>query len=921
MATIVNSGATIPAFTAEFNRHLMAFGVVWRQIPYCVSMEAVALVLLLLIALLGWALISVYLTATVRLARKKRDLARQWQVLEVKISRVSKHRYTDIEDIFQSIATLNKKPSWSEYLAGVTPPAVSFEIVATKGSIRFLIRAERGPMSNSIINFFKGRFGNVDIDIVPDYTQRPELRLISTHNLVLTRPDLFPVKKQQAVADASISSDPLSSYISTVSTLVDGEELWMQVMVEPVLGKWQPSIQRRYKLESSHALGWLGPWEKRGIAFVSKKQPALLVPLQWLLLITTLGGKSPAASAPQENGPEALMREKTQKPVLHSGVRLQYFVNDTTQPRKEVMEEIAQAFSIMGLPETNMFALKKSKATAGLERHRGIRRQMDTNATMYLNTGELALLWHPPTAQLYSPYIHYLESALEVFQEMPKHEVREDGKMSKKDEILMKDQEQPLESQMVVPPHGTCIGYIDNFGKKQPLIIDDIDRRRHVYIIGQTGTGKSTLQEQMILSNIYQGHGVAVVDPHGEMVERLLHYIPSFRKNDVAYFDPADTENPPAFNILSVDKKGRDLIANELIGIFYKMFENSWGPRMEQILFNTIMGLVEAPNATLVDIPAFITTKTFREACLAHCTDEHVVSFWHDQFDVLDPKLQKESVVAVLNKVEKFLNNKIVRGVFAAKRNRFNFDFIMNKQKILLVNLSKGRLSPQNSELIGSMLVSRILVDAMKRIEIPEEERKDFYLYIDEFQNFVSSVSTFESILSEARKYRLNLTIAHQYLAQMPQELRAAIFGNVGTVMALRVGLEDAPSMVKLFGEHDVSEEMLTTLPPFTLFTRSVKNNKITSPLKIRTLPSIQGRFPTLDEENYGKLLEFTKRQYTWNDDDRKAYESRQQQVRDARAKEKAQEEWKKKKKLEGKAKNEGPKPAASAPANPKDPK
>lgn len=863
-------------------------------------MDAVALVLLLLILLLGWILISMYIGASVRLARKKHDLAKQWQVLEVKISRFSKHRYSDIEDLFQSIASLGKKPSFSEYLAGITPISASFEIVATKGSIRFLIRAERGTMSNSIINFLKGRFGQVEIDIVPDYTSRPELRLVSSHHLSLTRPDIFPVKKRLSTNEDTVSTDPLSSFISTISTLTEGEELWMHMMVQPAPKNWKTPVTRRHRLETTRALRWLGPLEKTAIRFCSR-EAGLLKPLQAALLLTTISAQMPETKAsPDDKSPlsgEGLLREKTQKPVLEAGVRLQYYLTKEQLPRQDLMKEVAQAYTILGLPETNMFAMKQQKSSSGLQRHQGVRRTLQEDQSMFLNTEELALLWHPPTAQLSSPYIHYLESALEVFQDAPKIVPLDENKLTKREEILLQNQEQPMEEQMLILPQGSCIGYVDNYGKKQPFVIDDIDRRRHVYLIGQTGTGKSTLQEQMILSNIYKGQGVAVVDPHGEMVERLLEYIPSFRKNDVAYFDPSDTENPPAFNILNVDKGGKDLIANELIGIFHKMFENSWGPRMEQILFNTIMGLVEAPNATLTDIPAFITTKTFREACLRHCTDEHVVYFWHDQFDVLDPRLQKESVVAVLNKVEKFLNNKIVRGVFAAKRNRFNFDFIMNKQKILLVNLSKGRLSPQNSELIGSMLVSRILVDAMKRIAIPEEERKDFYLYIDEFQNFVSSVSTFESILSEARKYRLNLTIAHQYIAQMPPELRAAIFGNVGTIMSMRVGLDDAPNMSKLFGDHDVTEEMLTTLPPFTLYTRSIKNNKITSPLKIKTLPSVESRYPKLDQESYDKLIDFTKRQYTWNDQDRKAYEERQQRVRDAKEKQKELEQKKKKKK------------------------
>lgn len=836
---------------------------------------------LILIAVIA----GVFLHMKKRLERKKLEREIEYTYLEVRVSKHTEHHFKDIEDMYQGLATLAPKQSWwSTALA----PHISFEIYAQKGSIQFYIRAPKGPVVNSIINFLKGRYKQIEITEAEDpCASIGNEKAISLLHLKLTKPAALPLKKYTAfeqIAEKSFS-DPLSSLISTVSTLQNEEEVAVQFVLTPIAQDYKKKIAKDYALSMKRKYAWAGPLEKTFMK-LHVSMPiwlkVLLFPLWlivWLIGIGFQKEQKPGGPSEEDKAREAAMREKMQKPLVAMQGTIAY-IADKQAMRAGIILELSQSFATMGLPEVNNLKLVEDTRALGVKRHILKRRTVDLNSSLYLNTEEASLLWHPPTHKLYSPYIHYLENALEMYTEAD----------------AAQEATQPALSPLLYPT-STAIGTVENYGKIQTFTIDDVDRRRHVYIIGQTGTGKSTLQEQMILSSIYKGHGVAVIDPHGEMVERLLNYIPKSRKNDIAYFDPSDAENPPAFNILSVDKKGRELIANELMGIFHKMFENSWGPRMEQILYNTIMGLVETPNATLVDIPAFITTKTFREDCLKYSTDEHVVSFWHDQFDVLDPKLQKESVVAVLNKVEKFLNNRIVRNVFASKRNRFNFDFIMNKQKILLVNLSKGRISPINSEIIGSMIVSRLLIDAMKRIEIPEEERKDFFLYIDEFQNFVSSVSTFENILSEARKYRLNLTVAHQYMAQLPPELRSAIFGNVGTVMSFRTGLEDAGMLVKQFGENDVTEEQLTTLVPFTLFSRSVKNNKITGAVKVKILGPIADRYTKLAPEEMELMTALSKKQYSWNADDKKTYEKKQEKVRDAKERERAFHSKKKQKK------------------------
>lgn len=778
------------------------------------------------------------------------------QTLEIIVPRLNESHIKDIEDFFQTVTSFYQKRSLFQRLQGFGQYPVHLEIVAEKGSIRFYMRIPKGTMQNSLVNVLHGKYPSIQILPVED-----TMKMFMRRDLVVavgnySSPDMFSLKGYRDIerTKEGMFTDPLSPLVSAYSTLQEGEVAYYGVHITP-LGSWGKTLLKRMaRLWSQGAFSFLGKGRLAFVqGFVRKSWLWRVLWFPFLLSPTPIDSKEDAAHKD--------MVPKQEMSLLEVHVDLAY-----AGKRPEMIDELSASFATLSAPGGNGLEFSKKAQEhlrPGLLKRRGLGRPM------IMTTEEVSMLWHPPTSKLESPYIAYQESALEMFQE--EHDEKSEGNEHSSHYII---------------PNATVIGTMEHYGKSQPFSIDDIDRRRHVYIIGQTGTGKSTLQEQMILSNIYKGNGVAVVDPHGEMVEKILKYIPSFRKNDVAYFDPSDVDNPPAFNILNVDEKGKDLMATELLGVFHKMFENSWGPRMEQILYNTLAALVETPDATLVDIPAFITTKTFREQCLRHCSDEHVIGFWHDQFDVLDPKTQNESVVAVLNKVEKFLNNKIIRGVFASKRNRFNFDFIMNKQKILLVNLSKGKISPKNSEIIGSMIVSRLLIDAMKRIQIPEEERKDFYLYIDEFQNFVSSVHTFESILSEARKYRLNLTIAHQYMKQLPEELRSAIFGNVGTIMSFRVGLEDAEVLVKQFGEDNVTREQLTTLVPYTLYSRSIKNNKITAPVKVKTLSPISGRYEQLPPESVDSLLEFSKKQYSWNTKDKETLVRKEKMVRTAKERE-----------------------------------
>lgn len=342
-----------------------------------------------------------------------------------------------------------------------------------------------------------------------------------------------------------------------------------------------------------------------------------------------------------------------------------------------------------------------------------------------------------------------------------------------------------------------------NFRNQERIFgIKEDDRRRHVYIIGKTGMGKSNLLENMAIQDIRNGKGLCVVDPHGEFAEKMLKAIPSHRINDVVYFNPADAEFPVAFNILeAVDDDKKNLIASGMMGVFKKIWPDVWSPRMEYILNNAILALLDYPGSTMLGVNRMMSDKDYRKRVYTKIKDPVVKSFWINEFDKWEDKFRKEAVAAIQNKVGQFLSYTIVRHIIGQPKSTIDMREIMDNQKILIVNLSKGRIGEDAMRLLGGMIITKIQLAAMSRVEIPEEERKDFYLYVDEFQNFATE--SFANILSEARKYRLALILAHQYINQLIFDgngtVRDAVFGNVGTMVSFRVGAEDAEHLEKEF--------------------------------------------------------------------------------------------------------------------------
>lgn len=372
-------------------------------------------------------------------------------------------------------------------------------------------------------------------------------------------------------------------------------------------------------------------------------------------------------------------------------------------------------------------------------------------------------------------------------------------------------------------------------GQERVFGIKHDDRRRHFYVVGKTGSGKTTMIQNMAVQDIQAGRGVAIVDPHGEFAETVLKAVPSGRINDVIYFNPADQDYPIAFNVMEkVEPAYRHLVASGLVGVFKKIWADSWGPRLEYLLRNAILALLEYPGSTLLGVPRILVDKDYRARVVAKVTDPVVRSFWVDEFPKYHDRLMAEAIAPIQNKVGQFLSSSLIRNIIGQTKSAFDIRELMDNEKIIILNLSKGRIGEDNSALLGAMMITKIQLAAMARIDMPEEERKDFYLYVDEFQNFATE--SFANILSEARKYRLNLILAHQYIEQLDEKVRAAVFGNVGTIVAFRVGAGDAEFLEKEF-EPVFTAQDLVNLPNYHIYVKLMIDGIAGNAFSAVTLP------------------------------------------------------------------------------------
>jgi len=351
------------------------------------------------------------------------------------------------------------------------------------------------------------------------------------------------------------------------------------------------------------------------------------------------------------------------------------------------------------------------------------------------------------------------------------------------------------------------IGERHGWGDPQPFGISAVDQRQHIYVIGKTGSGKTTLLRNMIVQHMALGHGVGLIDPHGDLAEELLHHIPPGRADHLVYFNPGDLEFPIGLNLLAnVAQDDRHLVASGIVGAFKGIWHDSWGPRLEYILYNAVSALLDCRDATLLGVNRMLTDEKYRARVIRQIEDPFTRAFWVEEYGGYDERFKREAIAPIQNKLGQFLLNPVIRNILGQVKTKVSIPFVMDNKQLFITNLSKGRLGHEKANLLGSLLATEFQLGAMARANRPETDRCDFYLFIDEFQNF--STDAFASILAESRKYRLCLTLSHQYIDQLSLPVRQAVFGNAGTLIAFRIGYTDAEIMEKEFAK---------TFPPSVL--------------------------------------------------------------------------------------------------------
>ncbi len=349
--------------------------------------------------------------------------------------------------------------------------------------------------------------------------------------------------------------------------------------------------------------------------------------------------------------------------------------------------------------------------------------------------------------------------------------------------------------------HDLHIGIKEAWGGELPFGFDLADARYHTYIIGKTGSGKTTLLRNLILQLIQQGHGVGLIDPHGDLAEELLLHIPPARAEQTVYFHPGDRDHPIGLNLLAqTTPEDRHLVASGIVGAFKSLWQDSWGPRLEYILHNAVAALAHCPNTSLLGLNRLLTDPAYRRWVVNQIDDPFLRDFWESEYESWEPRFMREAIAPIQNKAGQLLLSPVIRNIIGQVRSKVSVPFVMDKGRIFLANLSKGEIGHDKANLLGSLLITQFQLAAMARNRQPEHERRDFFLFVDEFQNFATE--SFTSILAEARKYRLNLTLSHQYIAQLSPTVREAVFGNVGTLVAFRVGFADAGHLHGEFGEE-----------------------------------------------------------------------------------------------------------------------
>ena len=685
-------------------------------------------------------------------------------LLVLEIPRANDKSELAAEQLFASLHGILRDKEELKRSGGVQEH-LSFEIASVDGQIRFYVWVPK-----SLQSFVEGQiyaqYPTVQIhEADEDYVAHERHHsVIHTAEITVTDSQYLPLKTFQ-----SFEVDPLAGITGTLAKLEDsGEEIWVQVLMRPVPDTWHKASSQ---------------WVKK----MNEGDPFAIFTgsggFKWMGMLFEALWKPPEQGEGSSGGGELSERDKTRaseadKKATKLGyqvkIRLAY-LGESQSNAKQRMQAIVGTFKQFN--STNLNGLVATKPSFDKQSLGAYRNRLFMDEGFILNIEELASVFHLPHTNVETPNIVWAST---------------------------KTAEPPAKLPLItgneaVDENISAFGLTNFRGINHQFGMLRYDRSRHVYIIGQTGAGKSGLLELFALSDIYQNQGYAIIDPHGDFAVNNMKFIPPHRMKDVIYFNPADTAYPVGFNPLEVtDPNMKSNVSSEVIGVLKRMFGDSWGPRLEYILRYTILALLDRPETTMLDITRMLTDKKFRKETIGYCQDTVVLQFWKVEFASWNDKFVAEAVAPVLNKVGAFTANPVIRNIIGQPKSTFNVRQIMDEGKILVVNLSKGLIGEDNASILGSFLVTKVQLAAMSRSDIPDvRDRRPFFLYVDEFQNFATD--SFATILSEARKYGLNLTVANQYISQMSDTVRGAVFGNVGTMISFRVSAEDAQILAQQF--------------------------------------------------------------------------------------------------------------------------